>query len=291
MLKAGVLPLTPDDANDVLYSLPLDIGSASHHAVFFGGDTQDCREVMRGHRDNQRYSAWCLEAMLDILSQRFPDALVWIVRPNCMRLHTFAVYSTFLDCNDFGVPTDGGMTPHGRALTTLDSLLAHSLAAAVVQARCDVVGTADGHDSGAAVLHASRLPVDVVGFSKGCVVLNQLARELANHRAAAVAEPVADPPLVHRLRCMYWLDGGHCGSHNAWLTDDDSLAALSGLGLQVSVHVTPYQVRDPRRKWIGDEERKFVARLARLGGAVTETVHFSDEPPSIDNHFKVLKQF
>ena len=41
-----------------------------------------------------------------------------------------------------------------------------------------------------------------------------------------------------------WLDGGHSGSKNYWLTDDKVVASLVATGRHVEVHTTPYQVRE-----------------------------------------------
>lgn len=60
----------------------------------------------------------------------------------------------------------------------------------------------------------SGFSLTLVGFSKGCVVLNQMVYELAGARA--------DPDLSHFVKSvsdMFWLDGGHPGGSETWVTD------------------------------------------------------------------------
>jgi hypothetical protein len=129
-------------------------------------------------------------------------------------------------------------------------------------------------------------PLILSAFSKGCIVLNQFLYELEKARE--------DPGLnnfVENLHSLYWLDGGHSGGSNTWIVHQFVLKNLVGLNLEVFVHVTPYQVRDQMRVWIGKEERKFVDRLEKIGVKVTEVVHFEEEERSLSNHFKVLISF
>ena len=97
--------------------------------------------------------------------------------------------------------------------------------------------------------------------------------------------------FLRRVKALYWLDAGHSGGHGAWVTDTELLSMLVGLGVEVFVHVTPQQVSDPHRVWIGEEEREFVDKLRAFGAMVHETVHFEQEERSLENHFKVLTEF
>lgn len=97
--------------------------------------------------------------------------------------------------------------------------------------------------------------------------------------------------LLGRLQAMYWLDAGHSGGCGAWVTDEDLLRCLAGLGTKVHVHVTPQQVADPNRCWIREEERVFVDKLRFYGADVTEVLHFEHEERSLERHFQVLNKF
>ena len=88
---------------------------------------------------------------------------------------------------------------------------------------------------------------------------------------------------------MVWLDGGHNGGADIWLTDKKILQTLVDLNIQVDVRVTPYQVNNPNRPWIGKEEKLFRNILTRLGAQLKRTLYFEEEPPSIENHFRVIE--
>lgn len=132
----------------------------------------------------------------------------------------------------------------------------------------------------------SGLSLTLVGFSKGCVVLNQMVYELSG--------ALADPQVLHfvkRITDMYWLDGGHPGGSETWVTDRRALKELASGGVSVHAHVTPYEVRDPMRAWVGREYRRFVKTLEEFGACLSEKLHFEDEPPSIENYFRVIQEF
>ena len=224
---------------------------------------------MELHRDNKKYIEWNTEATAAILFKRFPQSLIFVIKPTRMHLRTFADYSTFIETNDFGNPThssDFGAVKHlnclySSALTEMSKSVGDNLL-------CEK-------------------PLYLVGFSKGCVVLNQMVYEL----------PIAhkEPELqifLKKIHSFYWLDGGHSGgAEKTWVTDESSLKYLSQLGCEIEIHVTPYQMQDPMRKWVGEQESKFFKRLKRMNAKVKQIEHFESLPPCLENHFQVLKEF
>ena len=143
------------------------------------------------------------------------------------------------------------------------------------------------------------LPVVLVGFSKGCVVLNQVVHELGtllDPKSKSSPAPESHDckedlrQFASRIEEFYWLDSGHSGEHGAWVTEPKLLQALVRLKVKVHVHVTPLQVKCPSRPWLGEEERVFVDQLAAMGGQVEEKLHFEDEM-SLESHFRVLNVF
>jgi len=62
----------------------------------------------------------------------------------------------------------------------------------------------------------------------------------------------------------------------------------SGLSVVVDVRVTPRQVLDPQRPWIGREEGVFCATLRQLGASLERTLYFEKEKANLRNHFRVL---
>ncbi|XP_055859943.1 mitochondrial protein C2orf69 homolog isoform X2 [Biomphalaria glabrata] len=247
--------------------------NCKEHIIFFGGDVQDYPENMERHRDNKRYIHWNTESTAKLIHHKFPSSLVFVVKPTRMHLLTFAVYSHFFEANDFGNPTHSDNSGAIRHLNCL------------YNSAVKVVYSEDDEGSDIANLNVS---IRLLGFSKGCTVLNQIVYELhlSDH------DPVIKS-FLEKVTAFYWLDGGHSGGANShtWVTDDSALKQLALLGCDIFIHVSPYQVRDPMRKWIGQQESKFYKKLMALKAKVREKEHFESEPACIENHFKVLEVF
>lgn len=326
------------------------------------------------------WKEWCLENTLTVLQSKFPESAVWIVRPSRMLRTMFTCYHNFVQSSLIGIPSYNAT--YG-CLLQIDALLKDAIQKVI---RLGVIELD--------VRSALVLPVVLVGFSKGCVVLNQLVHELVNYvvpeglqrprriylsvstpsiHSGVLPPPAAmlrhrSPPaprrqqqhcreedsdgsisggdrphsadsrsrlsstsstrsergttpdapltpyrsssfgapaskhimqptatdvdnvtlLLGRLKGLYWLDAGHSGGTGAWVTDPDLLGMLAGLGVSVWVLVTPQQVMDPHRLWIGEEEREFVDKLRSCGATVNETLHFESEERSLNNHFRVI---
>jgi len=133
----------------------------------------------------------------------------------------------------------------------------------------------------------ANLPLTIIGFSKGCVVLNQLIYDLEEAM-------IKHRDFLSKIHSMYWLDGGHNGGSNTWITDASVLNSLKSSvvkDLKVLAYITPYQMRDSNRPWVGQEYLQFVQRLHRLKVNVTDKVYFPDEPRSLEKHFEILVNF
>ncbi|ESO84552.1 hypothetical protein LOTGIDRAFT_131973 [Lottia gigantea] len=217
---------------------------------------------MESHRDNKRYAHWNLEDTAQLIHSKFPGSTVLVIKPSKMHLKTFSVYNNFVESNDFGCPSHS--TEYG-AISNLSKLYQNILS----------LSDAGPH------------PLSLIGFSKGCVVLNQIVHELVGLDTL----DKESNEFVKRIQQFYWLDGGHSGGKNTWVTDGSSLTALAQLNCDIHVHVTPYQVKDAMRSWIGREEKKFVNTLKRLGANLSHVLHFESEERCIENHFKVLQEF
>lgn len=229
---------------------------------------------MKSHRDNHQFEEWNLESTAELLARHFPSSHIWVIKPAAMEIKTFSVYSNFLAWADMSRPLFGAGQNSWQHLFKL-------LRCAVDKMNTDYEKTtADTctRDEICSIFNDA-LPLLIVGFSKGCVVLNQLIYDL---------EGTAEADFVHQVRAMYWLDGGHNGGSKVWITDEKLLRNLVTSGVEVVVHVTPYQIKDLSRPWIGREHKQFVSQMTRLGGKITNVVHFRDEERSIENHFKVL---
>ncbi|XP_065332540.1 mitochondrial protein C2orf69 homolog isoform X1 [Cloeon dipterum] len=139
-------------------------------------------------------------------------------------------------------------------------------------------------------INLDKADLSLVGFSKGCVVLNQILYEF-HYLKTLTPDDDTMMRLVIRIQDMFWLDGGHAGGKNTWITSRSLLETLTRLNIGVHVHVTPYQVQDERRPWIRKEEKTFTELLRRLGAPVTRVLHFENQPASLMTHFEVLSVF
>lgn len=135
----------------------------------------------------------------------------------------------------------------------------------------------------------------MIGFSKGVVVLNQILHEIAALRDQTQLNAEQEKLLEfsRTISAMSWLDGGHNGGKDTWLTDAKILHAVAAHAMKVDVRVSPYQVRDDRRPWIGKEEKRFSSFLVREIGKdrFRRQMFFEDEEPCLDNHFRILETF
>ncbi|XP_013137634.1 PREDICTED: UPF0565 protein C2orf69 homolog [Papilio polytes] len=302
-------------ANDVVFcpaprpvTPPQKLGAL----VFFGGDVQDYPEIMQAHRDYRNYLKYNLENTARILGHSFPTKHILVVRPSRIEYKSFSCFDNFVPGNSAGVPDHA---PTHNALLHLERYkhfssenfqpwtvvtniqlykLSHNISK-IIRFELNVCtikrpGTRsplwwrEG-------LRLEQCPLTLVGFSKGCVVLNQFIYEF--HYANTLT-PGDDhmKRLMSRIEAMYWLDGGHAGGKNTWLTARSLLETLTRLNIKIFVHVSPYQVEDEERPWIGREERAFTALLTKLGAQVKRYLHSQPGAPhSLHMHFEVLTAF
>ncbi|XP_067891816.1 mitochondrial protein C2orf69 homolog [Heterodontus francisci] len=294
------------------------------HVIYFPGDVQNYHDQMVRHPENVRWQQWSLEEVAALLLRHFPDSHIWIIKASRIHLHKFSCYDNFVQSNLFGVPehnSDCRAFKHLHALLDNAFEQAHSILQSWTKSGESVHGsfvvardegssahceTANGFAAknelstkGLKFCHPGRhreievlkctdpsLKFILIGFSKGCVVLNQLLYAL---REAKKDEELS--AFISNIKGMYWLDGGHAGGSNTWVTSPEILKEFAQTGIPVHAHVTPYQVRDEMRAWIGKEHKKFIRLLREYGAKVTNQLHFENETPSVDNHFRVLQVF
>lgn len=244
--------------------------------IFFGGDGQDYLETMEQHRENRRHSEWNIEKTAEIISKKFPYSNVLYIKPAKMLLGIFNSYSNFVPSKDYGIPE---FRPDNKAWSHLRILIESSYK--------EVFGSlADSIQQENRSL-SDDAKIVLIGFSKGCVVLNQLIWELPS-----LDKKSLDAQLVNRVTDFYWLDGGHGGGKDTWVTNTDQLKSLAFLNCRIHAHVTPYQVHDTRRPYLGKEYKKFCEHLSKLKtNDFFRKIHFENEDASLENHFKLLTVF
>jgi len=247
---------------------------------------------MTGHRDNHRYAKWDVESTAALLLRRFPRSHVWIIKAAHMELGTFSIYSNFVLWKSIA---DGAGGPSHHAGQRSWHHLQQLMDNAVKQMNTCLDSSPDTCSSATPSLHdaihSSELATILVGFSKGCVVLNQLVYDRAAtlNATATEKEDIRAKEFAERVTEMYWLDGGHAGGRETWVTDDSIHKGL--VGVSVHCHVTPYQVKDTSRPWIGKEYKRFIAGLTKHNVTFTNSTHFADEQRSLENHFRILEAF
>uniref|UniRef100_A0A1A7XYR2 Chromosome 2 open reading frame 69 n=2 Tax=Iconisemion striatum TaxID=60296 RepID=A0A1A7XYR2_9TELE len=277
----------PHRVNDLLLLRPDTDGdscsvakekSDNKHVVFFHGDIQNFQEEMSLQPELAQWLSWSLEQVALVLGRRFPHRFIWVVRASRMYLHKFSCYQNFVESNMFGAPEHGPYSADCGAFCQLRALLSNGMDRAKLPNPLQPLGGADSIPPGFSLI--------LVGFSKGCVVLNQLVYELPGARS----DPLMSA-FIKRISDMFWLDGGHPGGSETWVTDKEVLKELGTSGVSVHAHVTPYEVCDPMRAWVGREHQHFIKTLEELGSCPSNKLHFEDEPASIENHFRVILEF
>ncbi|XP_041968055.1 UPF0565 protein C2orf69 homolog [Aricia agestis] len=315
--------------NDVLFQPASAPEARTQTLVFFGGDVQDYPEVMQAHRDNKNYLKWNLENTARMLGKDFPSKHIVVIRPVRIEYKSFSCYDNFVPSNNAGVPDH---TPTHNALHHLERLLQgvgnrlraqptvellEAMSAVSLPEEIDIeelhnasirglssngcsdngAGCSDGHKPGLDPLWwREKLALDesaltLVGFSKGCVVLNQCIYEF-HYTKTLTPGDAHMMKFIERIEDMYWLDGGHAGGKNTWITSRSLLETLTRLDVNINIHVSPYQVLDEGRPWIGREEKAFTGLLKKLGAKVSRYLHpVAGSPQSLQTHFDVLTRF
>ncbi|XP_063965053.1 mitochondrial protein C2orf69-like [Lytechinus pictus] len=243
--------------------------------VFFPGDVQNFENIMKHHEANQKWKEWTFESNVRMLQHRFPDAQVVMVTPSRRVDETFSCYGNFMETDVLGSPTS---YEYRHAWEHLRLLIQNARKCITEKP------SAEGVDPAGEKVTESSLTV--IGFSKGCTVLNQLMYELES-----ACSDQAILAFIRRVEAFYWLDGGHAGTVSTYVTDDSVLRAVANLKATFNVHVTPYQVKDEGRPHIGEDHLQFISKLMSYGADVKSTLHFRDESRSLKRHFEVLKLF
>ncbi|XP_049640548.1 mitochondrial protein C2orf69-like [Suncus etruscus] len=285
-----------------------------HHVLYFPGDVQNYHETMTRHPENYQWADWSLENVATMLAHRFPNSYIWVIKSSRMHLHKFTCYDNFVKSNMFGAPehnnnfgalkhlymlvvnafnlSQNSFLPKNTRDLSKDSRVSNCRSSSSPPSNGCQKGNeniCEHFDEPVMSFHPPSLngaSFTLVGFSKGCVVLNQLLFEWEEAKKDKEMDT-----FIKSIRTIYWLDGGHSGGSNTWITDPEILKEFAQTGIVVHTHVTPYQVRDPMRSWIGKEHKKFVQILGDLGMQVTSQLHFVNENPSIENHFRIHEVF
>lgn len=246
------------------------------HIIYFGGDVQNYPEKMDGN--NAKYIQWNLENTAYVIYNKFPQSLVFVVKPKTMSLNTFSMYSNFMIINESGGPIHDCSSGAAKHLSLL------------YKSACCIVADSlvTNHK-----FSAENVPVKIIGFSKGCTVLNQLVYEIPY----VIQHDRETKQFISKVKNIYWLDAGHNGgdlsmpNQHAYVTEPHLVKTLAEQGYQITIYVSPYQVYDLLRPWLGQHYRQFCKLLSKFKANFSAQVSFEQEPGSIENHFKILEIF
>ena len=251
-------------------------------------------------RENRKYQRWNLVSTGEILSRRFPDSSIVIIRPNEMkdgifsRLNeinlSFYLFIIFhLRFSNFVPKTTDYGDPISYDTTNLIGLHhLHELDKQIIKSsKFDNYLIFIFLNS---ILFRSSSDIILIGFSKGCVVLNQLLHELTSLRMMKIDNELSK--FVPRIRKFIWLDGGHNNGERImiWPTDENLLLTFAHFQIEVEIYVTPFQINsmNPYKHNHTEQYKKFSQLLPCQ---TINKMFFDNEKPSIDKHFELLNIF
>jgi hypothetical protein len=169
--------------------------------VFFPGDLMDKQENMN------IYKQYSIENTAQIL-QRQLDKAVLVICP-AEKVRSQAVYSNFIHYDSPSVPN---YAENMNASKTIQSL----------------IRSVSKEDS----------PIQILGFSRGCTVLNQLISEWSRDSSK--------DDLLDRLTGLWWIDAGNGQIPGAYQTNpivvDNFCSRVRGRGISIQIMRTPYQM-------------------------------------------------
>ncbi len=118
------------------------------------------------YEEISQWKSWSLEDTLALLQKKFPGSAIWVVRPTRMLRYLFSCFHNFVQSSIVGIPTYSsgyGAVPH------IECLLQDAIQQAYGRGQLRIPPRV-----------VFELPLVLIGFSKGCVVLNQIVHELVN---------------------------------------------------------------------------------------------------------------
>ncbi|CAF0859139.1 unnamed protein product [Didymodactylos carnosus] len=251
-----------------------------HSVIYFGGDIQDFPENMNSNSESRKYKQWNLVSTGELLQKRYPNSSIILIRPNEMKDEIFSRFSNFVPyTNERGDPEKYDPT-NFPAFYHLQQLL--------IEISNKLINE---QESSCISIHDNSIKLTIIGFSKGCVVLNQLFHEL-NHLSSQKEDTNKLNEFILKIREFVWLDSGHNAPNTMiWPVDEHLIQTVQKYNFEITVAVTPFQVRNPNKKKHQIEYTKFIQLLSKYGIQFTNTIYFDKQPPSLDRHFELLKKF
>ncbi|KAE8904172.1 hypothetical protein PF005_g21678 [Phytophthora fragariae] len=269
--------------NELYLSIPKS-ATVRCNVIFFPGDVQDFKMAMLAGPFAD-YSDYAYEAVGELLSEKFGDTCnVWVVRPSRFKHGAYSSFDNFVTTNEYGAATKYDPTVY--ATKHLASLMQNTQATLRLQG----------------VNVSTALPMHLLGFSKGGIVLNQLVTELVRYsfntkrsnsgQIRQGSSFASTRQFFSAINSMHWLDSGNGSLEGAMPTEELALSVLSRYEqLRLFVHVTPYQYEARTRPWIKTEVNDFVNKMDLFGADIRLILYFEGDEGSLASHFHILQDF
>lgn len=137
------------------------------------------------------------------------------------------------------------------------------------------------------------LPIILFGFSKGCIVLNQFCAESSCSSIESSIEFKHTRQFLMQIKHIFWLDGGHSGTTNSWITNQEIIQFVKKFQWSCYVFITPYQLKS--QKFVAVQEyKKFIELLETINVNIKNIYYFEEqenEDYDLNLHFELLKHF
>merc|ERR1739838_260196 len=236
--------------------------------IFFPGDGQFThdREIKE-----EPFSYWTIERTMELLTDRYPNCHILVVAASRHIRRLFSVYCNFVESNN-----NSELIPIHRdeplAIPHLRSLL------------CSVQGKIVNEGYRFDILSGG---LSMIGFSRGCFVLNRLLCEIGSDSIESFDQ--SDREFMDRFATLQWIDGGHSGPSQHWITNTGILKrGLVDRKIRVVVVVTSYQIDDIKRPVIAAEEHDFSNYLENHLTASFKREKINYQKPTLADHFEAL---
>lgn len=104
-----------------------------------------------------------------------------------------------------------------------------------------------------------------MGFSKGSVVLNQFLHEFHYYENPQEQNDEI-VKFISRIKEMWWLDGGHPGQKDTWITDKTILDSFIKLGKNLEYNLLSYNISISTvfRKYLQSYDFSLISALAKF---------------------------
>ncbi|KAH3759226.1 hypothetical protein Pelo_8954 [Pelomyxa schiedti] len=277
---------------------------ATADVVYFPGDVQSMREEMLESDTSRDYVEYCFENMIELLASKFAPCNVFLVKP-------VRYDGSFNHYDDLIMP---GIAVVNLKAMMEDARTQFSTSEGGFPTRNDLPVKLIAFSKGAVAINhllaelATVCANDPSGLVLDWEVENKQGRwslptwepsmrisRTASRNSFLLAHKSDVIDFFSHVEQLHWVDCHRFPTNpvvvSAITTSFPSL--IKPLG--VFLHSTPRQMKDRSRKWIAAEHNEFVAQVQTHNDPANLKLHvkeyLSNEPPSMENHFAVLKLF